>query len=481
MAKQAIGIGSSANDGTGDPLRTAFDKINDNFDELYGASPFGQQITVAGNKISSNTSNANLVLEASGTGAIEMEGIQIRDNHIEGTRSNEDLYIDASGSGAIQLTNLKLATGATVTGILDEDNMATDSATQVATQQSIKAYVDAQNTAQAITFVGDDSTGTAVNNGETFQIAGGTGLASAVSGDVMTMNIDATVATLVDAQTLTNKILTAPTINGATMTGNVTVDHLIFNDNIISSASNADVILSPGGTGSVVAYGLSIKGTTISAPDSTVVNINEGLNVDGSVTVEGTTNTADVVTTGNTTISGSLTTGTLNIGDLNINADGKISTDTNGNIDLDPSGTGAIVLTGPITAVGTQTTTGQVNIDNLRLDGNTLSATTGGITITPAAGQAITVGGVGMPLTTTEINATLGEFTTLRTDTLEVDTSNGDMSINTQGTGTIDFNTPTQSTIGSAGSASAIPGVPTGYLKIKIAGTLRVIPFYDQA
>ena len=35
MAKQAINIGSTANDGTGDPLRTAFDKVNDNFDELY--------------------------------------------------------------------------------------------------------------------------------------------------------------------------------------------------------------------------------------------------------------------------------------------------------------------------------------------------------------------------------------------------------------------------------------------------------------
>ena len=35
MAKQVINIGTSANDGTGDPLRTAFDKINDNFSELY--------------------------------------------------------------------------------------------------------------------------------------------------------------------------------------------------------------------------------------------------------------------------------------------------------------------------------------------------------------------------------------------------------------------------------------------------------------
>lgn len=35
MTKQVIGIGATANDGTGDPLRTAFDKINQNFTELY--------------------------------------------------------------------------------------------------------------------------------------------------------------------------------------------------------------------------------------------------------------------------------------------------------------------------------------------------------------------------------------------------------------------------------------------------------------
>ena len=35
MAKQVINIGTTANDGTGDPLRTAFDKVNDNFNELY--------------------------------------------------------------------------------------------------------------------------------------------------------------------------------------------------------------------------------------------------------------------------------------------------------------------------------------------------------------------------------------------------------------------------------------------------------------
>ena len=35
MAKQVINIGTTANDNTGDPIRDAFDKVNDNFTELY--------------------------------------------------------------------------------------------------------------------------------------------------------------------------------------------------------------------------------------------------------------------------------------------------------------------------------------------------------------------------------------------------------------------------------------------------------------
>jgi len=38
MSKQVIGIGTIANDGTGDTLRNAFDKTNDNFDELYSVA-----------------------------------------------------------------------------------------------------------------------------------------------------------------------------------------------------------------------------------------------------------------------------------------------------------------------------------------------------------------------------------------------------------------------------------------------------------
>ena len=48
MAKQTIGIGSSADDGSGDTLRVAFDKANDNFDELY-AQPYYIQVALSAN------------------------------------------------------------------------------------------------------------------------------------------------------------------------------------------------------------------------------------------------------------------------------------------------------------------------------------------------------------------------------------------------------------------------------------------------
>jgi hypothetical protein len=57
MAKQTINIGSAANDGTGDPLRTAMDKINDNFDEIYGV--YQATGTISSGNTTTNTSIAN--------------------------------------------------------------------------------------------------------------------------------------------------------------------------------------------------------------------------------------------------------------------------------------------------------------------------------------------------------------------------------------------------------------------------------------
>ena len=112
------------------------------------------------------------------------------------------------------LTSPVLNTGVSGTAIKDEDNMASDSNTHLATQQSIKAYVDATVTAQDLDFQGDS--GGALNidlDSEVLDIAGGTGIDTTGSGNTLTVAIDATVSTLTGTQTLTNKTLTSPKIN----------------------------------------------------------------------------------------------------------------------------------------------------------------------------------------------------------------------------------------------------------------------------
>ena len=62
MAQQTINIGTTANDGTGDPLRTAFDKVNDNFTELYtdDAGDVGSIIAGTGILVDQATGNVTV-------------------------------------------------------------------------------------------------------------------------------------------------------------------------------------------------------------------------------------------------------------------------------------------------------------------------------------------------------------------------------------------------------------------------------------
>jgi len=69
MTQQTINIGSSPNKGDGDPLRTAFDKINDNFTELYARdlNTDAQTLTLVGNTLSISDGNS-VTLDISPTG-----------------------------------------------------------------------------------------------------------------------------------------------------------------------------------------------------------------------------------------------------------------------------------------------------------------------------------------------------------------------------------------------------------------------------
>ena len=158
----------------------------------------------------------------------------------------------ATLTGSQTLTNKTLTSAVlngTISGtsIKDEDNMSSDSASHLATQQSIKAYVDSQTAglgAGDITAVvaGDGLTGGATSGSATLNVVGGTGI-TANANDIA---IDSTVATLTGTQTLTNKSITAPILTGsASAAGSI-----LFKEDT-DNGTNAVTLIGPAATADV--------------------------------------------------------------------------------------------------------------------------------------------------------------------------------------------------------------------------------------
>ena len=301
-------------------------------------------LTFSGNTIS-GPSNADISIQPGGTGDVLLSALRVNGTTLDSSDSSKITIAEAVDvTGAfVAATSINIAgDGATVTGIKDEDNMASDSATALATQQSIKAYVDGEvaglsqtsisqgnsnvtvadsgtgnvtievdgtdrittvaattTTATGHSLVigaGSNSTGGSIkflegtDNGtngvtllgpasttdvtvtlpaatdtlvgkattdtftnKTFDL-GGTG--NSLTGSLAEFNSalqgDSFVS-LTGSETITNKTLTSPTINAATMTGTITVDGLSFADNTISTnESNSPLELKANGTGAVI-------------------------------------------------------------------------------------------------------------------------------------------------------------------------------------------------------------------------------------
>ena len=118
-------------------------------------------------------------------------------------------------------------TGVSGTAVLDEDTLNSNSATKAATQQSIKAYIDSQITGMDLDVAADSGTNIDVDlSSEVFTVAGGTNVASSVSGTTVTLTIDSGVATLAGNETFTNKTFTSPTIDTFTFSSGTSLSNL---------------------------------------------------------------------------------------------------------------------------------------------------------------------------------------------------------------------------------------------------------------
>ena len=158
----------------------------------------------------------------SGTVTLSNKSISLGSNTLTGTTAQFNTALSdndfATLAGSETLTNKTLTSPVLDTAIsgsafLDEDDFASDSATKVASQQSIKAYVNSQVVAQDLDISDGSSAIDIVLGTETLGLLGGTGITSTASGTNVTLAIDSTVATKAGSETLTNK-----TISGSSNT-----------------------------------------------------------------------------------------------------------------------------------------------------------------------------------------------------------------------------------------------------------------------
>jgi len=175
-------------------------------------------------------------LDTSGSGNALTTAIDSTVSTLTGTQTYTNKTLTAP-----VLTSPVFNTGLSGTAFLDEDDMSSNSATKMASQQSIKAYVDAQTTAQDLDFQGDSGGALDIDlDSETMTFAGGTGITSSATGTTVTFAIDSTVATLTGSQTLTNKTFTSPTIDSFSLSTSTISGLNIGANGIIIEGATAD-------------------------------------------------------------------------------------------------------------------------------------------------------------------------------------------------------------------------------------------------
>ena len=181
------------------------------------------------------------------TDTLTNKGIDLGTNTLTGSLAEwngalqSESFVSLTGSETLTnkiltsptLTSPVLNTSISGSAIKDEDAMGSDSASHLATQQSIKAYVDATVTGEDLDITTDSGTIAIDLDSETLTLAGGSGISSSGSSNTVTFAVDTGVTvTLTASQTLTNKTLTSPTINTPTIT-TVTATALALTDSSI--------------------------------------------------------------------------------------------------------------------------------------------------------------------------------------------------------------------------------------------------------
>ena len=412
MANQVLGLGGNANDGTGDTLRAASDKINDNFLEIYtligDASSLSSGISATASVVTLTAPTISGVVGGTQTSATITT---LATTTVNGTTFNGGTLALAAGSitdssGAISFGNENLTTTGTITGAL-----ATAAQTAITSVGTLTALqVDNINI-----------------NGNAISSTAGTDLTIApLSGQQIVL--DGTI--IIDAGVVTG----ATSITSTAFVGDITGDVTGNADTATTLATartiggtsfngSANIAVALSATATALATARTIGGTSF---DGTA-NIAVGLSATatalatartiGGTSFDGTGNIAVALASVGTAVTvadeSSDTTcfplfTTAATGDLppksgtnlTFNSSSGLLTATlfagalTGNVTGNASGTAATVTGAAQTAITSVGTLTALQVDNLNINGNTLSSTAGtDLLITPLSGQQIVLDG----------------------------------------------------------------------------------------
>lgn len=253
MAQQTVGIGSSANDGTGDPLRTAFTKINENFTELYAQTGMDTDkgIDINANTITSTSTNSDIIIDPNGTGKIELaadveidNGLNINGAVITSLTTNGDITLTPNGTGGVVIDSIKVTENEIAATNTNDDLVLSAAGTGNIVAGAIRI-----NGSQISS---DDSN--AIQIKETLQVD------NLSSDDSSALNVT----------------------SGMTVAGAVDV-----NGTLSASTVDVNTIQSTDSAGVVVNDGLSVAGP-LNGAGSSVLQITDGIDVEGAATFEST-------------------------------------------------------------------------------------------------------------------------------------------------------------------------------------------------
>lgn len=300
MAKQTVNIGTNQDDGTGDVLRDAFKKINDNFDEVYtelGGTAFSG-LSFTGTTIGTDTAGDSLTIDVTVGGQIILAGpVSVSETLAVTGNTSLTGTLDVDGNttlDAVAISETLAVTGATtLTGALGGTSATLTGALTVGGATALNGSLDIGDTSSdTVTFTARVDSSIVPSATETNNLGSSTlrwGSVYATDGDFsgnitlggnitvgdgdsdsITINADLTSHLIPNADStynigsLTKKWATvyADTINASTLAGatNFEIGNLSFGGNSISNTvTNQHITLDPQGSGRVVVPRLSVS------------------------------------------------------------------------------------------------------------------------------------------------------------------------------------------------------------------------------